>query len=35
MLPKANEEYLNYVYDIDEDVCNEYKEIARFTAKKI
>ena len=35
MLPKANEEYLNYIYDIDEDVCNEYKEIARFTAKKI
>ena len=35
MLPKANEEYLNYIYDIDEDVCKEYKEIARFAAKKI
>ena len=35
MMPKANHEYLNYIYDIDEDVCNEYKEIAKFTAKKI
>ena len=35
MLPKANQEYLNYIYDIDEDVCNEYKEIAKFTAEKI
>ncbi|MBR5476969.1 MAG: hypothetical protein IKV19_00800 [Bacteroidaceae bacterium] len=35
MMPKANHEYLNYIYDINEDVCNEYKEIAKFTAEKI
>ena len=35
MMPKANYEYLNYIYDIDEDVCNEYKEIAKFIAEKI
>ena len=34
MLPKANREYINEAYDED-DVCEEYKEIARYVAAKI
>ena len=35
LLPKANNEYMQMLYDIDEDVCEEYKAIAKFAAEKI
>ena len=34
MLPKANREYVNKAYDED-DVCDEYREIARYAAARI
>ena len=34
MLPKANREYVNEAYDED-DVCDEYREIARYAAARI
>ena len=34
MLPKANREYINEAYDGD-DVCDEYREIARYAVAKI
>ena len=35
LLPKANNEYMQMLYDIDEDVCEEYKTIAKYAAEKI
>ena len=34
MLPKADREYVNEAYDGD-DVCDEYREIARYAVAKI
>ena len=35
LLPKSNCEYLDNIYDIDEDVCKEYIDIGKFVAEKI
>lgn len=35
MLSKTNREYLRMLYDIDEDVCKEFIDIAKYSAGKI
>ena len=35
LLPKSNREYMNMLYDIDEDVCKEFIDIAKYSAGKI
>lgn len=35
LLPKSNNEYFDKIYLLDEDVCKEYVDIAKYSAAKI